>query len=251
MVRGRRSGVETDDGAISALAVFDDGTGEALYATGTFSQIGGVAAEGIAKFDGVSWQPLGGAGAAGLTLGGGKAMAVYDDGVGPALYVGGSFATAGGVEISSVARWEGSTWSNVGMGMPASALHDVLALEVFGGELYAGGMFTQIDGVTAAHIARWNGTAWSDVGGGISHPPPQPAPTSVTSLRTIDLGAGAIALRRGGIRKRGSVVGRQPRALGRHHVARSRRWTARPLRSRWASPSRSPVMTTARAWTST
>ncbi len=182
-------GVESDDGVISALTVFDDGTGEALYATGSFSQIAGVAAERIAKFDGDSWQPLGGTGSAGLAGGFGQAMAVYDDGLGPDLYVGGTMTSAGGVPITTVARWDGSVWSDVGTGLAGGSI-EVNALEVLQGELYAGGAFQAVDGVAAAHLARWNGTMWSDVAGGISQQPPEQPATSVTALRTVDLGTG-------------------------------------------------------------
>jgi hypothetical protein len=33
-------------------------------------------------------------------------MAVYDDGDGPALYVGGDFSAAGGIPVNSIARWK-------------------------------------------------------------------------------------------------------------------------------------------------
>jgi hypothetical protein len=88
-----------------AMAVFDDGSGPALYAAGGLSRAGGMPASGIARWDGVSWSTLNG----GLTGGGngpiGYALAVYDAGSGPGLYVGGNFAAAGGVPASNIARW--------------------------------------------------------------------------------------------------------------------------------------------------
>jgi hypothetical protein len=44
---------------IRALAVFDDGSGLAVYAGGYFTAIGGVAASHVAKWDGNIWSPLG------------------------------------------------------------------------------------------------------------------------------------------------------------------------------------------------
>jgi trimeric autotransporter adhesin len=72
-------------GFVNALTVFDDGggTGPALYAAGEFTVAGGVAAYNIAKWDGAQWSALGSG------MGGGgwvKALAVLDDGRGPALY---------------------------------------------------------------------------------------------------------------------------------------------------------------------
>src|SRR5262245_23643042 len=36
------------------------------------------------------------------------AVTVFDDGSGPALYVGGYFTTAGGLSANSIAKWDGS-----------------------------------------------------------------------------------------------------------------------------------------------
>src|SRR5258705_34815 len=48
------------------------------------------------------------------------ASTVFDDGGGPALYVGGFFTTAGGVAANYVAKWNGSSWSALGSGMNGS-----------------------------------------------------------------------------------------------------------------------------------
>ena len=97
---------------VRALAVFDDGTGggPALYAAGDFTLAGGVPASHIAKWDGQSWSPVGG-GTDDL-IGG---LAVFDDGsgAGPALYAGGPFTTAGGASVSTFAKWDGQTWSDL------------------------------------------------------------------------------------------------------------------------------------------
>ena len=42
-------------------AVFDDGTGPALYVAGDFETAGGVSARNIAKWDGTAWSALGNA----------------------------------------------------------------------------------------------------------------------------------------------------------------------------------------------
>jgi len=100
-------------------------------------------------------------------------MTVFDDGSGPALYVGGSFLTAGGVQANNIARWNGSTWSPLGSGIDVGTLgppQGVMALGVFadsaGPALYAGGRFVAAGGVPAHHLARWDGVSWSaaDVG---------------------------------------------------------------------------------------
>src|SRR5262245_52633400 len=47
------------DETISAMAVFDDGSGDALYVAGDFTVAGDVAASNIAKWNGSSWSALG------------------------------------------------------------------------------------------------------------------------------------------------------------------------------------------------
>jgi cysteine-rich repeat protein len=80
------------------------------------------------------------------------------------LYVGGWFATAGGVSANRIARWDGTSWSALGSGMDGG----VRALAVSGsGDLYAGGDFTTAGGVSANHIARWDGTSWSALDSGM------------------------------------------------------------------------------------
>ena len=46
-----------------------------------------------------------------------RALTVFDDGSGPALYAGGAFTTAGGVAANHIAKWNGSSWSALGSGM--------------------------------------------------------------------------------------------------------------------------------------
>lgn len=151
---------------VFALTVFDDGTGPALYVGGGFAVAGGVTANRVAKWDGSAWSALSGPGGTGVDSQAGqpreiRAMTVFDDGTGPALYVGGLFTTAGGVAASNIARWDGSSWSSLntpGGGNGVSGT--VLALTIFddgdGPALYAGGAFTTAGGTTVNRISRWN-----------------------------------------------------------------------------------------------
>src|SRR5262249_46405187 len=74
------------------------------------------------------------------------AVQVYDDRMGPALYAGGVFTTAGDVLASNIAKWDGAAWSALGSGMNGI----VYALGVYddgtGPALYAGGVFTTAGG---------------------------------------------------------------------------------------------------------
>ena len=164
------SGIGSLNGEVRALVVFDDGSGPALYAGGRFTSAGGAAASRIAKWNGASWSPLG-TGVSGGFEPAVNALAVFDDGGGPALYVGGSFTIAGGMAAGRVARWNGSSWSPLGTGVSGAFDVAVNALAVFdggsGSALYVGGSFTTAGGMAAGRIARWNGSGWSALGAGM------------------------------------------------------------------------------------
>jgi hypothetical protein len=163
---------------VDALAAYDDGSGPALYAGGSFTNAGGAAASSIAKWKGSSWSPLG----SGMN-GPVQSLKVFDDGSGTALYAGGAFTVAGGVAASSIAKWNGSIWSPLAGGMNGS----VHALGVFddgsGTALYAGGGFTVAGGVAANRIARWDGSSWSPLGSGMNT-------NTVDVLNVFDDGSG-------------------------------------------------------------
>jgi hypothetical protein len=156
------------DAGVHTMIEFDDGTGPALYVGGRFTLAGGEDANRIAKWDGVNWAPLGSGTAADFFGDDGvRALAVFDDGGGPALFVGGGFSIAGGVAASNVAKWDGSSWFPLGSG----AHIGVSSLAVFddgsGAALFVGGQWPgDAGGVAVNHIARWDGTNWSAVGSG-------------------------------------------------------------------------------------
>jgi hypothetical protein len=146
------------DSRVNALAV----SGTTLYAGGDFNMAGGVSAQHIAKWNGTQWRPLGEGvqGAEGyhesdICV---RALAVS----GSSLYVGGYFATAGDSPAKNIAKWNGSKWSALGMGLDAlDYLHGVHTLVVAGSKLFAGGSFTVGDDLASSTVAQWNGAAWS------------------------------------------------------------------------------------------
>ncbi|TVQ64135.1 MAG: hypothetical protein EA378_00170, partial [Phycisphaerales bacterium] len=95
-------------------------------------------------------------------------QAVFDDGNGEALYVGGGFITAGGQAVNRIARWNGSAWSPLG----SDVNNSVIATAVFNDgnteALYIGGTFTTVSGQPITGIARWDGASWSAVGTGLN-----------------------------------------------------------------------------------
>jgi trimeric autotransporter adhesin len=142
--------------AVFALEVFDDGGGPTLFAGGEFTfagdkYIGG----GVAKWDGSEWvQPASNS----LTLV--LALAVFDDGTGPALYAGDLYGR--------VSRLQAGEWVEVGQTEFNAAIYDLAVFDDGGGEaLYACGAFKMMEGGSANRIARWDGDQWSPLGGGL------------------------------------------------------------------------------------
>jgi trimeric autotransporter adhesin len=148
------------DRAVYATVVFDDGTGPALYAAGSFTTADGVTVNNIAKWDGAHWSALGSGTDRPV-----RVLAVFDDdGDGPnppALYAGGDFTTAGQTNAAHVAKWDGTAWSALTTGVNDK----VLALVAFdtgdGPHLYVGGEFTIAGDLPATGFAAWDGLAWS------------------------------------------------------------------------------------------
>jgi hypothetical protein len=130
--------------SVFGLTVLPNGD---LVAAGDFTAIGTVPALGVARWDGTNWSQLAsGAGA----LGGGNldVLAAVSMPNGD-LVVGGRFTTIGGILAQRIARWNGSTWSSIGAGLPG----EVWCLGVLpNGDLLAGGL---------GGVFLWSGGNWS------------------------------------------------------------------------------------------
>jgi hypothetical protein len=127
-----------------------------LIAGGDFAQAGGLAAAGIARWDGESWSALGDG-----VNGEVRALASYaPPGRTPLLYAGGEFSVAGDVAASNVAAWDGQAWSALGSGTdgPVMSLfiHDDDGPDgSIGPALYVGGRFRRAGGLPSDYLARW------------------------------------------------------------------------------------------------
>jgi trimeric autotransporter adhesin len=144
----------------SPQRIATDGSGH-LYVAGEFEAIGNMAVNGIARWDGREWMPLG-SGLEGALEGSDGHIWVSDMLLsGSDLYVAGGFMNAGGQPVNGIAKWDGQVWSPLGDGIEG----DVQALTMVGHELYAGvttGTFE--DGYTS-RISKWDGNVWAPVGG--------------------------------------------------------------------------------------
>ena len=86
-------------GVINSMAVYDDGSGPALYAGGRFDEMNGIPIINIARWNGQTWSAVGNPGLAPQTEV--RQLRVVDDGTGPVLMM-----TAGKVQ-----KWDGKNWT--------------------------------------------------------------------------------------------------------------------------------------------
>ena len=158
-------GLAGADWSVHALAWFDDGGGSKLYAGGGFLTIGGVVADGIARWDGTRWEPVGsGVARSGSIL----ALTVFDDGGGPALYAGGDFTSIDGQPATGLARYDAGGWTGLTGGTPGTRVRVLeIARDTDGVALFVGGAFLSIGGVSTVNLARYDGT-WSAVPNSLS-----------------------------------------------------------------------------------
>lgn len=122
-----------------------------------------------------------------------RAITMFDDGSGPALYAGGHFTLAGGNTARGIARWTGDAWVEAGGGVqPVTAtmgyaVDGVYSLSVLGERtgpgLCVAGLFNTAGGIAAKNIARWDGNTWSKFGPGLGQ--------TVRATTVFDDGTGA------------------------------------------------------------
>jgi hypothetical protein len=142
-------------GTIQALLQLPNGE---WIAGGSFRIADGGVVNNIARWDGVSWHPLGNGTNSAVTC-----LARLPNGD---LVAGGSFSTAGGQPCASVARWNGQTWAPIGSG-PGG---EVNALRVAAnGNLIAGGSFNQL-AYPPPNVLQWDGVTWSALGAPLGNP---------------------------------------------------------------------------------
>jgi hypothetical protein len=138
--------------------------GGLLYIGGAFDTVGGVVAQHLATWNGITGAVVG---ANNLS----DDVSALAPAPGGGVEAGGP-ATVDGIQANFVARWSGSAWSVLGdgtSGQYANAGGTVAALgQTPDGSIYAGGSLGQVGGTLVNGIGRWDGTKWNDVGGGVT-----------------------------------------------------------------------------------
>jgi hypothetical protein len=133
-----------------------------VYAGGNFKFSSGSIPNYLARWDGTTWSGLGTgiSGAAAST----NVSALAMDSRGN-LFAGGIFTSAGGQNVTNLARWNGENWSPVGENSGGLFTDNVRTLFADGGELYASGTLIAPPGVTKpeSKILKWDGLSWHDL----------------------------------------------------------------------------------------
>jgi len=162
---GSLTDVGTSD-EVFALAV----NGTNLYVAGTFDFVAGttLAANNIAKWDGMQWSLLGvtpndGVGVADVDYV--YTLAIFNNN----LIVGGDFTViAGSTNANYIAKWTGAAWATLGTSPNDGVDDTVYSLLVNGTSLYVGSYSDYAAGTTlyTPNLARWDGSTWHAMGNG-------------------------------------------------------------------------------------
>lgn len=153
---------------IGWITAYDDGTGEALYASGGWDIGGGISY--IARWSPSQWSALG----SGLFTIVSDSMEYTGAGAPRSLWLAGGLGIVsqpGGILSLGIARWDGQ-WHSVGGGMDSIA-YAITAFDDGRGEaVYICGEFSRggapPNTTMARRIARWDGTHWEPLGQGLN-----------------------------------------------------------------------------------
>lgn len=140
------------------LLVWDDD----LYVVGNFTHAGDSLVNGVARWDGQTWHPVG-AGFDETVF----CLGVYQD----TLYAGGQFNSSGGQTTRIIAKWDGTSWVEPGFGLTlVGGAPFVHTLEVYEDKLFVLGAFNEAttpQGDQEVHnILAFDGQQIDDLDGG-------------------------------------------------------------------------------------
>lgn len=142
-------GADLGDGGVSSIAI----SGSDVYVSGGFTSINGVAVNGVAKWSGSMWSPLGNGLPNPFGQLGGTRLAIS----GTNVVATGEFTVASGAPADRIAIWNGTTWSGLSTGLSAGGT----ALTTAGGDIFVGGGFATAGCRTSPYFARWRQTVWT------------------------------------------------------------------------------------------
>lgn len=146
-------GISTSSPRMYSIAVYKN----ELYVGGQFTEMGGKTVNNIARWNGSTWNDVGGGVVYDIPIV--YSMAVYDG----SLYVGGCFGKAGNIPVYGIAKWNGTQWDSLSIGGLDGCVGNML-VDTVKNILYITGSFTYVGGVYTDGIAQYDGVNWTAVG---------------------------------------------------------------------------------------
>ena len=137
---------------INAMAVYD---GKLIVGSSPYRQASGDTLPTISAWDGTQWTPFD----AGLNRRSVSCLALFEGD----LIAGVQQEYNGGAYVSYVARWNGTSWQQMGGTLNGF----VGAMTVYQNRLIVAGSFDTAGGASTKSIAAWNGAAWEPLGSGM------------------------------------------------------------------------------------
>ena len=149
----------TDMGTVRAIDFGFDG----IYAAGRFVVSGNETLNGLARWNGSIWLPVGSM----PQVNSGKVDIFTMQVKGADVYIGGNFDRVGEQQANNIAVWAGllQRWYTLGEG----STDTVRSLYVDGERIYASGSFRTPSGDEPNHVAVWDEGAWRPLGQGANN----------------------------------------------------------------------------------
>lgn len=148
------------DGMVGSVCGADWGAGPSIVAAGFFTTLltTGQPMHQVAQWDGASWIDLYPPVIWGFAA---TSLCVYNAGSGPAIYVGGEFATPASIHSNNILRYDGS-WHDVGGGLPGFVSGMTVFDDGSGPALYVS-TGVHVGGGYSENIVKWDGGAWTTI----------------------------------------------------------------------------------------
>lgn len=131
-----------------------------LVIGGRFSSVDGQTTPHLVRFNGVSWLPFSGVTTCGWQAVPDVRAVFYANGY---LYVGGAFDQICGIAAACAAKWDGTTWTPLPVGINTY----VSDFEIFNGDVYVCGIFPNAGASSSQAIAKEGPSDWISVGSGV------------------------------------------------------------------------------------